>query len=74
MSVDEIDYATNFIRFEDSDYNIWECVKCKLVWELSNDGSLLDNEMYYCPKCGRKIVNCNRVAKSKGSQERNVIY
>lgn len=31
------------------------CSKCGLTWALT-DGTPEENEMYYCPKCSRKIV------------------
>ena len=29
---------------------------CGLDWNMSNDDSPLENDMNFCPKCGRKIV------------------
>ena len=29
---------------------------CGLEWNMSNDDSPLENDMNFCPKCGRKIV------------------
>lgn len=29
---------------------------CGLEWNMSNDDSPLENNMNFCPKCGRKIV------------------
>ena len=37
------------------DFNTWKCSKCGLLWHLAVD-TPLKNEMYYCPKCGRKII------------------
>lgn len=39
---------------EDPEWNCWECSGCGLLWVLSNGGPK-DNEMNYCPKCGRRI-------------------
>ena len=44
---------TSFIYDEEDCF--WECQKCGLAWIL-NDGTPKDNEMCYCPKCGRKIL------------------
>jgi rubrerythrin len=37
------------------DNNVWECSKCDAVW-IFMEGSPKDNEMDYCPRCGR-IIN-----------------
>ena len=37
------------------DFNTWKCSKCGLLWHLAAD-TPIENEMYYCPKCGRKII------------------
>ena len=34
----------------------WVCSACKEPWVLEN-GTPKDNEYYYCPKCGRKIIS-----------------
>lgn len=39
---------------EDEDGN-WSCSKCTAVWIFPGDGPG-ENEMSYCPECGRKIV------------------
>jgi ribosomal protein L37AE/L43A len=41
---------------EDDDKNIWECNKCGELWAL-NTGTPKENNMNYCPKCGREIVS-----------------
>lgn len=41
---------------EDEDSNTWECNKCGELWVL-NAGTPKDNNMNYCPKCGREIVS-----------------
>ena len=38
-----------------NDFNTWKCSKCGLLWHLAAD-TPIENEMYYCPKCGRKII------------------
>lgn len=40
---------------EDDDANTWECNKCGVEWVLEA-GTPEDNEMNYCPKCGREII------------------
>ena len=33
----------------------YECSECGVLWEF-NDGSPEDNEAYFCPKCGKKLI------------------
>ena len=33
----------------------YECSECGVLWEF-NDGTPEDNEAYYCPKCGKKLI------------------
>ena len=33
----------------------YECSECGVLWEF-NDGTPEDNEAYYCPKCGNKLI------------------
>ena len=42
---------------------LWEChyggdytSYCGLEWNMSNDDSPSENEMHFCPKCGKKLV------------------
>ena len=39
--------------------NSWECQNCWLNWVFTNDGPK-ENEVEYCPKCGRKISEFKR--------------
>lgn len=39
----------------DADWNTYKCDKCGLVWQLTTE-TPKDNEMFYCPKCGRKLL------------------
>ena len=48
---------TSYIYDEEDCF--WECQKCGLAWIL-NDGGPEQNEMYYCPKCGREITRSSR--------------
>lgn len=34
--------------------DVYECSECGLMWALE-EGSPKDNEMYYCPKCGKRM-------------------
>ena len=34
--------------------DIYECSECGLLWWLEA-GTPKDNEMYYCPKCGKRM-------------------
>lgn len=47
---------------EDDDEGVWKCSQCDVKWLLIS-GTPADNEMCYCPKCGRKMeikeVTCN---------------
>ena len=36
-------------------HSYYSCRQCGLDWQLSNDGTLSENEVFYCPKCGRYI-------------------
>ena len=49
-----MDKTTTYIYDNDHDY--YECSSCGLVWALGNEFSLKENQMYYCPQCGRHIV------------------
>ena len=40
---------------EDSDSNEWVCSKCDNIFILNSDNPY-ENEMFYCPKCGRLIA------------------
>jgi len=33
----------------------YECSRCGVLWEF-NDGTPEDNEAYFCPKCGTKMI------------------
>lgn len=33
----------------------YECSECGVLWEF-NDGTPEDNEAYFCPKCGKKLI------------------
>jgi DNA-directed RNA polymerase subunit RPC12/RpoP len=33
----------------------YECSQCGVLWEF-NDGTPEDNEAYFCPKCGKKLI------------------
>lgn len=35
--------------------NIWHS-QCGLLWMLENDLSPTENQMNFCPKCGRELV------------------
>ena len=48
-------YMSKTVFVYDEVCDAWECQKCKLLWILCNDGGPFENEMFYCPKCGRKI-------------------
>ena len=40
----------------DEETNAWECSECGLTWVFMEDYTTPEeNDMYYCPKCGRKI-------------------
>lgn len=40
---------------EDYNFSQWES-DCGLSWYMSNDETPKENEMNYCPKCGRKLI------------------
>lgn len=35
--------------------NTWQS-QCGLLWGLANDASPKENQMNYCPKCGKELV------------------
>lgn len=40
----------------DKETNAWECSECGLTWVFTEDYTTPEeNDMHYCPKCGRKI-------------------
>ena len=41
---------------EDEDSDEWSCSKCDNIWILNSDNPF-ENEMFYCPKCGRPITS-----------------
>ena len=47
--------GTRLIHSMEGDWDCWECEECGLMWTFSGD-SPEENEMYYCPKCGEKII------------------
>ena len=42
-------------RLEDYDYGRWKS-ECELSWYMSNDDTPTENNMNYCPKCGKELV------------------
>ena len=45
--------TTTFVYDEWHDY--YDCGKCGLAWQIPNDYTLKENNVNYCPKCGRYI-------------------
>ena len=39
----------------------WETT-CGLVWGMDNDATPAENEMHFCPKCGKRLVVVKAVA------------
>jgi hypothetical protein len=44
---------------EDRDGRTWHCSVCGACWTL-NDGTPEENDMRFCPECGRRVVKCNK--------------
>ena len=42
-------------HLEDYNYGQWES-DCGLVWYMSNDNTPKENQMNFCPKCGKELV------------------
>lgn len=42
-------------KLDDEDNNVWECSECKASW-VFNEGSPKENEMRFCPECGRELI------------------
>ena len=53
MSVE--DNTCRWILSDDFDCVIWSS-DCGLDWQFSNPETPIENEMNYCPKCGKKLV------------------
>lgn len=52
---------------------LWEChyggdytSDCGLEWNMSNKDSPSENEMHFCPKCGKKLVEVQSPSEVKG--------
>ena len=52
---------------------LWEChyggdytSDCGLEWNMSNKDSPSENEMHFCPKCGKKLVEVQPPSEVKG--------
>mgnify|MGYP001281092574 CR=1 FL=1 len=43
-----------WILYNDFDCVIWSS-NCGLDWQFSNPETPAENEMHYCPKCGKKL-------------------
>jgi len=51
---------------------LWEChyggdytSDCGLEWNMSNKDSPSENEMHFCPKCGKKLVEVQPPSEAK---------
>lgn len=40
----------------DDEENLWESSECGAAWTL-NSGTPHDNNMHFCPTCGKKLVD-----------------
>ena len=49
-----VDGVTHFALYH-PDFNWWECQACRFLWEFEN-GNPYDDDMRFCPRCGRRIV------------------
>lgn len=54
LAQSEPEETCTYIRWDD-DCNTWECNKCGEPWTLL-DGGPKENNMNFCPNCGRKLV------------------
>lgn len=50
--VDELDTDVCKWQFDDDGYFT---TSCELWWNMSNEAGLKENNMNYCPKCGKPI-------------------
>lgn len=50
----ETEETCTYLKWDD-DSNAWECSECGEVWMLNAD-SPKENNMNYCPNCGKKII------------------
>ena len=54
---------------------LWEChyggdytSDCGLEWNMSNKDSPSENEMHFCPKCGKKLVEVQPPSEVQGDK------
>ena len=50
------------------DDTVWECSACDVMWTV-RDGNPKEEEIFYCPKCGRFIEEYVKLAESEGEEE-----
>lgn len=50
-------------RWEYVDGNGYRCSSCKIEWELDPEHDPFIDEMYYCPKCGRRMRSISKAKK-----------
>ena len=46
------------------DWNTWECSSCAEEWCFES-GSPKDNAVNYCPRCGKKVINCIEITNEE---------
>ena len=49
-------YESEVCTWEEDDGGMWSCSKCEMAFNF-NDGGPNDNDVHYCPQCGREIAN-----------------
>lgn len=42
-------------RLRITEERVWECLACGVYWKFE-EGGPKESQMYYCPRCGAKIV------------------
>lgn len=59
---------------------LWEChyggdytSDCGLEWNMSNKDSPSENEMHFCPKCGKKLVEVQSPSEVQDDQNRTTM-
>jgi ribosomal protein L37AE/L43A len=58
-------------RLSITEDGIWECSNCDIAWQFDANGPK-ENQVYYCPKCGAKIVRLERT-EWDSEQDKSVI-
>lgn len=62
--LNEVNKNTCIYEQTDTDYNSWECSKCKCEW-CFDEGNPKNNNTNYCPECGSRIEKFIEIEEDK---------